>query len=59
MPITTIGIAIDKNVFQIHEVDEEVNLNFLEKLRWVTIPPFPRKLTPCLSSMEACATAHQ
>ncbi len=58
MRITTVGIDIAKNVFQLHGVDEEGTIVLQKKLRRVAILPFFRTLAPCLIGMEACATAH-
>ena len=58
MKISTIGIDIAKNVFQIHGVDGEGNINLRKKLRRIAVLPFFKKLEPCLIGMEACGTAH-
>ncbi len=58
MRITTVGIDIAKNVFQLHGVDEEGNIVLQKKLRRIAVLPFFKKIQPCLIGMEACATAH-
>ena len=58
MHITTIGLDIAKNVFQVHGIDtaEKVVLN--KQLRRGQVLKFFASLPPCLVGMEACATAH-
>ncbi len=58
MGITTIGIDIAKNVFQVHGVDDEGNTVLRKKLRRNVVLPFFRKLELYLIGIEACATAH-
>ena len=58
MGITTIGIDIAKNVFQVHGVDNEGNTVLWKKLRRNAVLPFFRKLESCLIGIEACGTAH-
>ena len=58
MQITTIGLDIAKNVFQIHGVDAEGREQVRRKLRRGELLRFFEKLPPCLVGMEACAGAH-
>jgi len=56
--VTTIGVDLAKNVFQVHGVDAEGGVVFRRQLRRKQVLPFFRKQAPCLVGMEACATAH-
>ncbi|NIP17542.1 MAG: IS110 family transposase [Xanthomonadales bacterium] len=56
--VTTIGLDLAKNVFQVHGVDAEGNVVIRRQLRRSQVLPFFRKLEPCLVGLEACATAH-
>lgn len=56
--ITTIGLDIAKNVFQLHAVNEEGEVVLRKTLRRQQVMVFFNKLPPCLIGMEACATAH-
>src|ERR1700730_15932717 len=58
MQITTIGLDLAKNVFQIHGVDAEGRERSRRKLRRGELLRFFEKLSPCLVGMEACAGAH-
>ena len=56
--VTTIGVDLAKNVFQVHGVDGEGAVIVCRQLRRAQVLPFFRKQPPCLVGMEACATAH-
>ena len=56
--ITTIGLDIAKNVFQLHGVDTHGQIVLRKSLRRGQMRRFFEKLPPCLIGMEACATAH-
>ena len=56
--VTTIGVDLAKNVFQVHGVDAEGAIVIRRQLRRGQVLPFFRKLRPCLVGAEACATAH-
>ena len=56
MQITTIGLDIAKNVFQIHGIDATEKV--VVQLRRGQVIAFFEALAPCLIGMEACATAH-
>jgi len=56
--VTTIGLDIAKNVFQVHGVDAEGNILIRRQLRRSRVLPFFKDLAPCLVGIEACATAH-
>ena len=58
MKITTIGIDLAKNVFQIHGADEHGNPLIQKKLRRNQVLKFFVQLEPCLIGMEACGGAH-
>ena len=58
MQVSTIGLDIAKNVFQVHGVDEEGKVVITRQLRRGQVIVFFKKLAPCLIGMEACATAH-
>lgn len=56
--ITTIGLDIAKNVFQLHGIAADGQIVLRKSLRRGQMQPFFEKLAPCLIGMEACATAH-
>ena len=58
MQITTIGLDIAKNVFQIHGIDAAEKVVVRKQLRRGQVMKFFAALSPCLVGMEACATAH-
>lgn len=58
MKITTIGIDLAKNVFQVHGVDERGKTVLKKQLKREQITPFFANLQPCLIGMEACGSAH-
>jgi transposase len=58
MQITTIGLDIAKNVFQIHGIDAAEKVVVRKQLRRGQVMKFFAALRPCLIGMEACATAH-
>lgn len=58
MHITTIGLDLAKNIFQVHGVREDGGVAFNKPLRRIQILPFFAKLEPCLVGMEACSSAH-
>ena len=58
MNITTIGIDLAKNIFQVHGVTNEGIIAFNKPLRRARVLPFFSKLEPCLIGMEACSSAH-
>jgi transposase len=58
MQITTIGLDIAKNVFQVHGIDATENVVVRKQLRRSQVLAFFKALPPCLVGMEACATAH-
>jgi transposase len=58
MQVSTIGIDLAKNVFQVHGVDGQYRVVLVRQLRRKQVIEFFGKLPPCLIGMEACATAH-
>ena len=58
MQVTTIGLDIAKNVFQVHGIDAKEKLVVRRQLRRSQLIAFFTALPPCLIGMEACATAH-
>lgn len=58
MKITTIGIDLAKNVFQVHGVDEHGKTLLRKQLKRDQVAAFFANLPPCLIGMEACASAH-
>jgi transposase len=58
MQITTIGLDIAKNVFQVHGIDGSEKVVVRKQLRRSQVLTFFEALSPCLVGMEACATAH-
>src|SRR5436853_4650040 len=57
MQITTIGLDIAKNVFQVHGIDSNEKVVVRKQLRRSQVLAFFKTLPPCLVGMEACATA--
>ena len=58
MQVSTIGLDIAKNVFQVHGVDAAGKTVITRQLRRGQVIGYFEKLPPCLVGMEACATAH-
>ncbi len=58
MKITTVGIDLAKNVFQVHGVDERGKAVLKKPLKREQVAPFFANLPPCLIGMEACGSAH-
>ena len=56
--ITTIGLDLAKNVFQVHAVDEAGSVVMRKRLRRGQVLAFFGEIPPCLVGLEACATAH-
>ena len=58
MEISTIGLDLAKNVFQVHAVDALGNVVIRRAIRrWQVLPLFA-KLGPCLVGIEACGASH-
>ena len=58
MQVTTIGLDIAKNVFQVHAIDTAEKVVVRKQLRRSQVVEFFKALPACLVGMEACATAH-
>jgi transposase len=58
MKITTVGIDLAKNVFQVHGVNSSGAVVVRRQLRRDQVTKFFTKLEPCLVGMEACGSAH-
>ena len=58
MNISTIGLDLAKNVFQVHAIDDAGEVIVRRSLRRRQVLPFFAKLEPCLIGMEACGTSH-
>lgn len=56
--ITTIGLDLAKQVFQVHGADAQGETVFNRKLRRAEVLPFFEKLPPCIVGMEACGGAY-
>lgn len=58
MKITTVGIDLAKNVFQVHGVNEHGKTMLKKQLKREQMMLFFTNLPPCLIGMEACGSAH-
>lgn len=58
MKITTVGVDLAKEVFQIHCVDEHGKAALRKQLKRKDMAKFFANLEPCLIGMEACGSAH-
>tara|TARA_R110002126_G_scaffold81668_2_gene201022 strand:+ start:151 stop:546 length:396 start_codon:yes stop_codon:yes gene_type:complete len=58
MQVTTIGLDLAKNVFQVHGITDDGDVAFNRALRRAQVLPFFEKLGPCLVGVEACGTSH-
>lgn len=58
MQVTTIGLDLAKNVFQVHGVTNNGEVIFNRPWRRTQLLPFFSKLEPCLIGMEARSSAH-
>src|SRR6201982_2150647 len=56
--VSTIGLDIAKNLFQIHGVDTDGTVVIRRRLSRGRVLEFFADLPPCRVGMEACATAH-
>src|SRR5262252_8112855 len=57
--VSTIGLDIAKNLFQIHGVDADGTVVIRKRIGRARVLEFFADLPPCRVGMEACATAHQ
>jgi transposase len=58
MTISTIGLDLAKNWFQVHGVDAAGKVIIRRRLRRGEVLAYFQSIEPCLVGMEACATAH-
>jgi transposase len=58
MEITTIGIDLSKNVFQIHGVDHRGKTALKKQLKREQMLPYFADFPSCLIGIEACGSAH-
>ncbi len=58
MTISTIGLDLAKNWFQVHGVDAVGQIIIRRRLRRGEVLAYFQSIEPCLVGMEACATAH-
>jgi transposase len=58
MQVTTIGLDLAKNLFQVHGVDAEGATVIRKRLGRSSLLSFFSKLPPSVVGIEACATAH-
>jgi transposase len=56
--VSTIGLDLAKNVFQVHGVDASGETVIAKQIRRRQVLPLFRKLPPCVVGVEACATSH-
>ena len=56
--VSTIGLDLAKNVFQVHGVDASGEIVIAKQIRRRQVLPLFRKLPPCLVGVEACTTSH-
>lgn len=58
MDITTIGLDLAKNVFQVHGITADGTVAFNRPIRRARLLTFFEKQPPCLVGMEACSSSH-
>ena len=58
MDVTTVGVDLAKQVFQVHGVSERGSVLIRKQLKRAQVERFFATLAPCLVGMEACASAH-
>src|SRR5438445_5714052 len=58
MKITTIGVDLAKQVFQLHCVDDQGQVVLRKAISRSQFLSFFIRLEPCLIGMEACGSAH-
>ena len=56
--VTTVGLDLAKNVFQVHGDDASGRVVLRKKLRRDQVLAFFCQLQPCVVAMEACGGAH-
>ena len=56
--VSTIGVDLAKNVFQVHGADASGAVLFRRKLRRHQVLTFFAAQRPCTVAMEACGSSH-
>ena len=58
MQVTTVGLDLAKNIFQVHGISADGTVAFNKSLRRAQLLGFFKNLKPCLIGMEACGSSH-
>ena len=58
MQVTTIGLDLAKNVFQVRGITGAGEVAFNRSLRRAHVLTFFESVPPCLVGIEACGTSH-
>ncbi|MEP6020934.1 MAG: IS110 family transposase [Paracoccaceae bacterium] len=58
MQVTTVGLDLAKNIFQVHGITADGTVVFNKSLRRAQLLNFFKNLKPCLIGMEACGSSH-
>lgn len=58
MQVTTVGLDLAKNIFQVHGISADGTVAFNKSLRRAQLLDFFKNLKPCLIGMEACGSSH-
>jgi len=58
MEITTVGLDLAKDVFQVHGITGDGDVAFNKTIRRAQLSKFFAELPPCLVGMEACGSSH-
>jgi len=58
MEITTVGLDLAKDVFQVHGITGDGDVAFNKTIRRAQLSKFFADLPPCLVGMEACGSSH-
>ncbi len=58
MQVTTVGLDLAKNTFQVHGITADGSVAFNKSLRRAQLLQFFENLEPCLIGMEACGSSH-
>jgi len=58
MQVTTVGLDLAKNIFQVHGITDDGEVAFNRALRRAQLLKFFERLDPCLVGIEACGTGH-
>ena len=58
MKVTTVGLDLAKDVFQVHGVTADGAVAFNKTIRRAQLLKFFSALSPCLVGMEACGSSN-